>query len=101
MRDPGGTDGERDPGREQRARSGDRPPRGQAHAGGAARAGGPARPGHREGGGRGRARALYTAMVVGAFATAPLPWPLGSMTAWLLLSWAAIPLAIGVVKVVR
>jgi 1,4-dihydroxy-2-naphthoate octaprenyltransferase len=44
---------------------------------------------------------LYTAMVAGAFATAPLPWALGSMTAWLLLSWAAIPAAIGVVGVVR
>jgi 1,4-dihydroxy-2-naphthoate octaprenyltransferase len=51
--------------------------------------------------GRERTRALYTAMVAGAFVTAPLPWALGSMTAWLLLSWAAIPLAIPVVKAVR
>jgi 1,4-dihydroxy-2-naphthoate polyprenyltransferase len=48
-----------------------------------------------------RTRALYTAMVVGAFAAAPLPWILGSMTAWLLLSWAAIPLAAAIVRVVR
>jgi 1,4-dihydroxy-2-naphthoate octaprenyltransferase len=40
-------------------------------------------------------------MVAAAFVTAPLPWALGSMTAWLLLSWAAIPLAVGVVEVVR
>jgi len=51
--------------------------------------------------GRERTRASYAAMVVGAFVTAPLPWALGSMTAWLLLSWAAIPLAIPVVKAVR
>ena len=51
--------------------------------------------------GRERTRALYTAMVAGAFVTAPLPWALGSMTAWLLLSWAAIPAAIPVVKAVR
>ena len=48
-----------------------------------------------------RTRMLYTAMVAGAFATAPLPWALGSMTAWLLLSWAAIPLAAPIVRVVR
>src|SRR5450631_2559243 len=51
--------------------------------------------------GRERTRVLYAAMLVLAFLTAPLPWPLGSMSAWLLLSWAAIPLAIGVARVVR
>jgi 1,4-dihydroxy-2-naphthoate octaprenyltransferase len=51
--------------------------------------------------GRARTRSLYTAMVVGAFVTAPLPWAFGSMTAWLLLCWAAVPLAVGLVKVVR
>jgi 1,4-dihydroxy-2-naphthoate octaprenyltransferase len=51
--------------------------------------------------GRERTRALYTAMVAGAFITAPLPWAFGSMDAWLLLSWLAIPLALGVVRVVR
>src|ERR1039458_4577739 len=51
--------------------------------------------------GRGRTRALYAGMVAVAFAAAPLPWVLGSMTAWLLLSWLAIPLAIPVVEVVR
>jgi 1,4-dihydroxy-2-naphthoate octaprenyltransferase len=40
-------------------------------------------------------------MVAGAFVTAPLPWAFGSMSAWLLLPWAAIPLAAGVIKVVR
>jgi 1,4-dihydroxy-2-naphthoate octaprenyltransferase len=51
--------------------------------------------------GRERTRALYTAMVAGALLLVPLPWALGSMTAWLLLPWVAIPLAIPLVKVVR
>jgi 1,4-dihydroxy-2-naphthoate octaprenyltransferase len=51
--------------------------------------------------GRPRTRTLYTVMVLGAFLLAPLPWALGSMTAWLLLPWLALPLAAGVVRVVR
>jgi 1,4-dihydroxy-2-naphthoate octaprenyltransferase len=39
--------------------------------------------------------------LAGAFVSAPLLWALGSMTAWLLLCWAAIPLAIGTIGVVR
>jgi len=44
--------------------------------------------------GRARARTLYKAMLAGAFLTAPVPWLAGSMTAWLLLSWAPLPLAV-------
>jgi 1,4-dihydroxy-2-naphthoate octaprenyltransferase len=51
--------------------------------------------------GRQRTRLLYTAMVIAAFLLAPLPWLLGSMTAWLLLPWCAIPLALPLVKLVR
>jgi 1,4-dihydroxy-2-naphthoate polyprenyltransferase len=51
--------------------------------------------------GRERTRVLYTAMVAGAFVLAPLPWLLGSMTAWLLLPWFAVPLAVPLVKIVR
>ncbi len=51
--------------------------------------------------GRPRTRALYAGMVGVAFLTAPLPWVLGSMTAWLLLPWASIPLALRLVRVVR
>jgi 1,4-dihydroxy-2-naphthoate octaprenyltransferase len=51
--------------------------------------------------GRKRTRLLYTGMVAGAFVLAPLPWLLGSMTAWLLLPWCAIPLAIPLVGIVR
>jgi 1,4-dihydroxy-2-naphthoate octaprenyltransferase len=51
--------------------------------------------------GRERTRALYTAMLVLAFLCAPLPWPLGAMTAWLLLPWLAAPLALALTRVVR
>jgi 1,4-dihydroxy-2-naphthoate octaprenyltransferase len=50
--------------------------------------------------GRERTRMLYTTMVASAFASAPALWALG-MSPWLLLSWAAIPLAAVVVKTVR
>jgi 1,4-dihydroxy-2-naphthoate octaprenyltransferase len=51
--------------------------------------------------GRDRTRVLYTAMLAAAFIAAPLPWPLGSMNAWLLLPWLALPLALAVARVVR
>jgi 1,4-dihydroxy-2-naphthoate octaprenyltransferase len=51
--------------------------------------------------GRERARGLFAAMVAGAFASAPLPWLLGSLSPWLLLSWLAVPLAVPLVRVVR
>jgi len=40
-------------------------------------------------------------MLVIAFLVAPLPWLLGSMSAWLLLCWLAIPLAVRVIGTVR
>ena len=53
--------------------------------------------------GRGRARALYAAMVYGAFVAAVLPWVLGSeeLSAWLALAVLALPLAVPVVVTVR
>jgi 1,4-dihydroxy-2-naphthoate polyprenyltransferase len=51
--------------------------------------------------GRGRSRALFAGMLVLAFLVAPLPWLLGSLSAWLLLSWLAAPLAVAVVRTVR
>jgi 1,4-dihydroxy-2-naphthoate octaprenyltransferase len=53
--------------------------------------------------GRSRARWLYVAMVLGAFLTAPLPWLFGGdgLSAWLLLPWLALPLALPVIRVVR
>src|SRR5579871_4537189 len=41
--------------------------------------------------GRDRTRNLYAAMLIAAFVCGPLPWVLGSLSAWLLLCWAAIP----------
>ncbi len=51
--------------------------------------------------GRTRTRRLYTAMLATAFLVAPLPWLLGSMNAWLLLPWLALPLAVRLAGVVR
>ena len=51
--------------------------------------------------GRERARWLFVAMIALAFLTAPLPWVLGSLSAWLLLSWLAIPLAAPLVRTVQ
>jgi 1,4-dihydroxy-2-naphthoate octaprenyltransferase len=51
--------------------------------------------------GRERTRMLYAAMVAGAFITALLPWPLGDLDPWLVLSWAAVPLAVPLIKTVR
>ncbi|MCW3028097.1 MAG: 1,4-dihydroxy-2-naphthoateoctaprenyltransferase [Solirubrobacterales bacterium] len=51
--------------------------------------------------GRPGTRTLYAAMLAGAFLTAPLPWLLGSMSAWLLLPWATAPLALKLIGVVR
>jgi 1,4-dihydroxy-2-naphthoate polyprenyltransferase len=53
--------------------------------------------------GRPRARTLYALMIYVAFLCAPLPWLLGSddLSAWLLLPWAALPLAVPVVRIVR
>ncbi|HZB75112.1 MAG TPA: 1,4-dihydroxy-2-naphthoate polyprenyltransferase [Solirubrobacteraceae bacterium] len=51
--------------------------------------------------GRERARWLFVAMIALAFVTAPLPWVLGSLSPWLLLSWLAIPLAVPLVRTVQ
>jgi 1,4-dihydroxy-2-naphthoate octaprenyltransferase len=51
--------------------------------------------------GRDRARGLYAAMVYGAFVTAPIPWVLGSLSAWLFLPWVVLPLAVSLVRTVR
>jgi 1,4-dihydroxy-2-naphthoate octaprenyltransferase len=40
-------------------------------------------------------------MVLAAFALAPLPWLLGSMSAWLLLPWVALPLGVRLLRTVR
>ena len=51
--------------------------------------------------GRGRTRVLFAAIVAAAFVTSWVPWFAGSLSAWLLLTLAAAPLALGVVQTVR
>jgi 1,4-dihydroxy-2-naphthoate octaprenyltransferase len=53
--------------------------------------------------GRSRARGLYGAMVYVAFLSVPVPWLAGSpdLTAWVLLPWLALPLAVPIVRIVR
>jgi 1,4-dihydroxy-2-naphthoate octaprenyltransferase len=51
--------------------------------------------------GRERSRVLFAAMLVVAFLVAPLPWVLGALSAWLLLSWLSAPLAVAVARTVR
>lgn len=51
--------------------------------------------------GRDRTRRLYTAMVVGAFVTALLPWLLGDLSPYLVISWISARLAIPIVRIVR
>ncbi len=51
--------------------------------------------------GRERTRGLFAAMVYGAFLLAPLTWIFGSLSAWLLLPWLALPLAAPAVRAVR
>jgi 1,4-dihydroxy-2-naphthoate polyprenyltransferase len=50
--------------------------------------------------GRGPTRRMYAAMLALAFVTAPLPWPLGDLDAWMLLPLAAVPLAVPLVRTV-
>ena len=50
--------------------------------------------------GRTRTRRLYAVMVLGAFVLAPLPWVLGSLSAWLALPLLALPLAVPLVRLV-
>jgi 1,4-dihydroxy-2-naphthoate octaprenyltransferase len=51
--------------------------------------------------GRERTRTLYGLMVYGAFVTAPAPWVAGSLSAWLLLPLVLLPVAVGLVRIVR
>ena len=50
--------------------------------------------------GRRRTRALYVAMLAGAYVTAQLPWLLGSLSPWLLAPLLTVPLAVRLSRVV-
>jgi 1,4-dihydroxy-2-naphthoate polyprenyltransferase len=51
--------------------------------------------------GRERGRLMYAVMLAGAYLIAPLPWLLGPLSPWLLLSWLTLPLALKLVRTVR
>jgi 1,4-dihydroxy-2-naphthoate octaprenyltransferase len=51
--------------------------------------------------GRDRGRQMYAVMVFASFLVAPLPWLLGPLSPWLLLSWLVLPLAFKLVRTVR
>jgi 1,4-dihydroxy-2-naphthoate polyprenyltransferase len=51
--------------------------------------------------GRPRTRTVFGLMVYAAFLTAPLPWILGALSAWLLLPLVLLPAAVALVRLVR
>jgi 1,4-dihydroxy-2-naphthoate octaprenyltransferase len=51
--------------------------------------------------GRERTRALYAAMVYGAYVLAPVTWIFGPLQAWTLLPLVSLPLAAPLVRIVR
>jgi 1,4-dihydroxy-2-naphthoate octaprenyltransferase len=51
--------------------------------------------------GRERARTLYAVAVYLAYALAPVTWWFGPLTAWTLLPWLTLPLAVQLVRTVR
>ena len=51
--------------------------------------------------GRERTRALFAGAVYLAYVLAPVTWVFGATTAWVLLPWLTLPLATGVVRIVR
>jgi 1,4-dihydroxy-2-naphthoate polyprenyltransferase len=50
--------------------------------------------------GRERARRVYAAMVLGAYLTVPITWLAGSLSAWVLLAFATLPLAVPLIRIV-
>ena len=51
--------------------------------------------------GRERARTVYGLMLYLAYAVAPLPWLMGSLSPWLLAPWLTLPLAVRLARTVR
>ena len=48
-----------------------------------------------------RSRAFYAGIVLLAYVLVPVTWIFGPLTAWLLLSWLSLPLALKVIGIVR
>lgn len=51
--------------------------------------------------GREQTRVMYAAVVYLAYILTPITWVFGPTTAWVLLPWLTLPLATGVVRIVR
>jgi 1,4-dihydroxy-2-naphthoate octaprenyltransferase len=51
--------------------------------------------------GRGRTRTLFALAVYAAYLLAPLTWWFGPLTAWTLLPWLTLPLAVRLIRTVR
>jgi len=51
--------------------------------------------------GRERGRTIYALMIYVAYLVAPVPWPAGSLSPWLLAPWLTLPLAVRLVRTVR
>jgi 1,4-dihydroxy-2-naphthoate polyprenyltransferase len=51
--------------------------------------------------GRERTRTLFAAVIYLAYLLAPVTWLFGPTTAWVMLPWLTLPLATGVVRIVR
>ncbi len=51
--------------------------------------------------GRTRTRSLFAAMVYVSYLLAPVTWIFGPLTAWVLLPWLTLPIAAGIVRLVR
>jgi 1,4-dihydroxy-2-naphthoate octaprenyltransferase len=51
--------------------------------------------------GRQRTRLMFATLIYGSYVLAPVTWLFGPLTAWLLVPWLTIPVAAGVVRVVR
>jgi 1,4-dihydroxy-2-naphthoate octaprenyltransferase len=51
--------------------------------------------------GRDRTRNLYAILIYGAYLLAPVSWLFGPLSAWLMLPWLTLPLAVKLVRIVR
>jgi 1,4-dihydroxy-2-naphthoate octaprenyltransferase len=51
--------------------------------------------------GRSRTRSLFAVVVYVSYLLAPVTWLFGPLSAWLMLPWLTVPLAAGIVRLVR
>ena len=51
--------------------------------------------------GRDRTRTLFALLIYGAYLLAPVSWLFGPLSAWLMLPWLTLPVAVPLVRIVR